>query len=259
MKNLKINNISVSIFIKVILSLLITYFILFKGDAGIIINNIGNFIVSGNGFVGLVMLISILALYPAVIFNFTSVNNNLQKIGNSLIGFDLILTCINLCLGILYDVKFLDMPIADAFAKFIILANGSAIVYILITVCTLLFIKYFICKDNTQPQDNIKINNLPLYFSGRIERIPYIVTKIIFYLFLIIIGFMKQHYSKDMFDVYAIAYYISIQVIFVLSFYTASKRLRDIKWSQWFLILWSIPILGISVGLPLLFIKSKHI
>lgn len=259
MKNLKINNITLSILIKAILSLLITYLILLKGDAGIVINNIGNFIVSGNCFVGLVILVSIFALYPAIIYNFTNVNKNLQKIGNFLIGLDGILVSMNLCLGILYNVRFLDIPISDAFAKFIILANGSAIVYILITICALLFIKYIICKENEQSQDNLKVNNIPLYFEGRIERMPYIITKIIFYVFLIIIGFLKQHYSKDMFDIYAVAYLISAQVIFVLSFYAASKRLRDINWSQWLLVLWSIPIVGICIGLPLLFIKRKQV
>ncbi len=259
MNKLKINSINMLIVIKTILSIFITYLILSKGDAGIIINNIGNFIVSGNGLVGLTMLLSIFALCPAIVYNFTQINNNLQKISNSLLCFDGILICVNLFFGILYNIKFLNMPIADAFAKFIILANGSAVIYILMTICVLLLIKYLSHIENEEIEDKIKINNIPLCFNGRIERKPYFITKTIFYIFLITIGFIKQQYSKDMFDLYEIIYLISMQVIFILSFYTASKRLRDIKWSQWFLVLWSIPILGICIGLPLIFVKGKFV
>ena len=50
---------------------------------------------------------------------------------------------------------------------------------------------------------------------------------------------------------------IILQIVFVLAFYAASKRLRDIQWSQWLLLVWAIPFVGLIVGIPLLFVKSK--
>ena len=50
---------------------------------------------------------------------------------------------------------------------------------------------------------------------------------------------------------------IVLQIVFVADFYAASKRLRDIQWSQWLLLPWAIPFVGLVVGIPLLFIKSK--
>lgn len=245
------------ILIKITISLFITYLILFKGDAGIIIHNIGSFIASGNSLIGFIMLISIQALSPAIIYSFTNQNNDLYKISKVLFCFDTVLVFINLCCGFLYSVMFLQMPISDAFSKFIILATGSVIIYILLTVCTLLLIKYFVNKNLEQPPNNLVFNNNPLFFYGRMKRVPYLITKVFFYIFLIGVFFIKQNFSKSIFDIYDVTYLISQQIIFILSFYAASKRLRDIKWSQCFLILWSIPFIGIGVGLPLLFVKSK--
>ena len=50
---------------------------------------------------------------------------------------------------------------------------------------------------------------------------------------------------------------IILQIVSVLAFYAASKRLRDIQWSQWLLLIWAIPFVGLIVGIPLLFVKSK--
>mgnify|MGYP006988931449 CR=1 FL=1 len=200
------------------MSLFIAFLILFKGNAGVIINNIGNFIVSGNMLVGFIMLLSIFAIYPVIIYNIVSKNNILYKIGNALFCFDAILVFTNLCLGILYDVKFLDMQIADAFSKFIILANGSAIIYIAATICVLLFIHYFVDKEIEQTQNNLLINNIPLFFNGRIERLQYLITKVIFYVLLIAIMIAKQHFSKNSF-----AFIIS-----GLSISTSSKSLSPV-------------------------------
>ena len=56
---------------------------------------------------------------------------------------------------------------------------------------------------------------------------------------------------------FMILQFIVLQIVFVVAFYAASKRLRDIQWSQWLLLPWAIPFVGLIVGIPLFFVKSK--
>ena len=101
----------------------------------------------------------------------------------------------------------------------------------------------------------ININNNPIFFTGRIERKIYFITKSILYAILtIILLFVKQ---SNIEIATTISGAVLTQIIFILSFFAASKRLRDIKWSQWLLLIWLIPIFGGIIGLPLLFVKSK--
>ena len=47
-------------------------------------------------------------------------------------------------------------------------------------------------------------------------------------------------------------------IFFILSLFAVNKRLQDIKWHPLLLIIWAVPFLGLTIGLPLFFIKTKQ-
>ena len=78
------------------------------------------------------------------------------------------------------------MSLADAQSKFIILACGSAFVYYLISIILMLFISKTQKNMENISDSEIKNNNNPLAFSGKIGRKPYFITKF----FILITCFM---------------------------------------------------------------------
>ena len=100
-------------------------------------------------------------------------------------------------------------------------------------------------------------NKNPLSFIGTINRLPYFITKLALFVIAsipVIYKSMSNHLDEIQFMFFQA---IILQIVFVLAFYAASKRLRDIQWSQWLLIIWAIPYVGLVIGFPLLFVKSK--
>ncbi|MBR1425305.1 DUF805 domain-containing protein [bacterium] len=104
----------------------------------------------------------------------------------------------------------------------------------------------------------VKENNFPLSLTGRIERIPYIITKISLIITYAIAQMCRSYYKSNSSDFIFFIYIALMLFFFIASIFAASKRLRDIKWSQWYLLIWILPIVGFGIGVPLLIIKSKY-
>ena len=100
-------------------------------------------------------------------------------------------------------------------------------------------------------------NKKPLSFIGTINRLPYFITKLVLFIMASIPAIYKSINNQVDEMHFIILQFLVLQIVFVLAFYAASKRLRDIQWSQWLLLVWAIPFVGLIVGLPLLFVKSK--
>lgn len=128
--------------IKVIISIFITYLVLFKGDAGALIHNIGAFLAAGNYIIGLSSLAGATIFYIFAMYNLTINYTSLKSLKQFLTIFDGILVVINLILGCFIASVFNQMPFYDAIIKFIILSTGTAVVYYLTSVfITLLILK----------------------------------------------------------------------------------------------------------------------
>lgn len=101
---------------------------------------------------------------------------------------------------------------------------------------------------------NVNLN--PLTPRGRITRLPYLFTKIgiVTFLFIaqIVHGIAKEQNFNLMF-----LYVALILLLVIAEICVTSKRLRDIQWSQWILILWLFPYASVVISILLLFIKSK--
>ena len=249
--NTKLTNIALSI--KLFIAFSITWLILFKGNAGYIIHNIGVFTHGGNCFSGLARLLEVTLLYIVVLYGLYANYSPLLKIKNFLLYSDIILVITNLILGTYIHSTYYRMPLADAECKFVILALGSAFVnYLMGIVVSLLILK---TQNQTEEvtEFNLIKNNNPLSFKGRMERLPYFITKLALFMLssIIIVIYYQKEYM-------VIVEAILLFLMFTFGLFAASKRLRDIKWSQLFLIVWAIPIFGIVISLPLFFVKTKQ-
>lgn len=246
---------TVLISIKVLLSLFITYLIVFKGDAGTLVYSIGSFLVGGNYIVGLFSLASATLLYILAMYNLTVNYKSLIKLKQILLVFDICLVIISLLLGTFIASAVNKMVYADAISKFVILTTGAAIVYYITSLIVVLLLpKIQKIEDNT-PLDCLTNNN-PVTFTGRIERLPYLITKICTLVIFLINLFIIKFFSQLEYTVIFIV--ITLFIYFLVGLFAASKRLRDIKWSQWLLLIWIIPFFGLIIGLPLLFVKGKY-
>lgn len=249
--NTKLTNIALSI--KLFIALFITWLILFKGDAGYIIHNIGTFTYGGNCFSGLARLLDITLLYIVILYGLYTNHKCFVKVKNILLYSDIILVIANLTLGTYIYSVYYQMPLSDAIHKFIILALGSAFIYYIMGI----IVSLLVLKNQNKTEDflesNLIKNNNPLSFKGRIERLPYFITK--FVLFILSAIIVAIYYQKEYM---VIVEAILLFLIFAFKLFAASKRLRDIKWSQLLLILWAVPIFGIVIGLPLFFVKTKQ-
>ncbi|MBR6722245.1 hypothetical protein IKL64_02200 [bacterium] len=131
----------VLIIAKVLFSLFISYLVIAKGDAGRLVNMFGSFLSAGNSFLGLFSLVSLMVLYLIVITVVVyRCRTSLVKMF-SLYTLDFVLVALNLFGGILIFNKIYGMPIEDAVSKFVILATGSTVLYVLTGVLVLIPIK----------------------------------------------------------------------------------------------------------------------
>lgn len=243
------------LFLKVAFSIFITYLIIFKGDAGFLIHNIGAFFVGGNYIIGLSSLANITIFYILALYNITLNCKSLTKLKNNLLIFDFVLVLVNTVLAIYIANNYYQMPIQDAVSKYIILSVGAAIIYYLMTIFIILFNLKMKQDYNVISDTSIETNNNPFSFTGKIGRYAYLITKFVALTFFLITILILQNYQSE-YTSALLALFIFI--IFSISLFAASKRLRDIKWKQWLLLIWAIPLIGLSVGIPLFVIKGKQ-
>ena len=115
-----------------------------------------------------------------------------------------------------------------------------------------------------------KVNNFPFSLKGRIERGVYFLQKIALFmlgillqLIINVVKFLTKNFQSTE-NLLPIIFGLSILFLFgaiihiFVSVSAASKRLRDLKRSQWLLLVWLIPIIGGVVGIPLLILKGKY-
>ena len=241
--------------VKAVFSLLISYLVIFKGDAGSLVNAIGSFIVAGNYIIGLIYTITILAIYPLLLHNLTFNLVKLNALKNKLLTFDIIVIFANFIISIFINNKIYNKPIEMAQMDSVILTAGTVILFVLMTIILLAILKKL---DTEVPSSNeLMCNKNPLSFTGTINRLPYFITKLILFVMVSIPVFYKTINNQIDEMQFLFLQFVVLQIVFVIAFYAASKRLRDIQWSQWLLILWAIPFVGLIVGIPLLFVKSK--
>ena len=241
--------------VKIIFSLFISYLVLFKDDAGSLINAIGNFIVSGNYIVGLISTITILAIYPLLLNNLTFNLVKLNALKNKLLIFDIVVILVNFAMSIFINNKIYQMPLEDAQATCAILTAGTTVLFIILTIIILAILKKL--STDVSSLKELMCNKNPLSFIGTINRLPYFITKLVLFVMASIPAFYKTMNNQIDEMQFMFLQFVVLQIVFVIAFYTASKRLRDIQWSQWLLLPWAIPFVGLIVGIPLLFVKSK--
>lgn len=243
------------LFLKVAFSIFITYLIIFKGDAGFLIHNIGAFFVGGNYIIGLSSLANITVFYILALYNVTSNCRSLTKLKNNLLIFDFVLVLMNTLLAIYIAYNYYQMPVQDAVSKYIILSVGAAVIYYLMTIFVILFNLKMKQDYNVISDTNLETNNNPFSFTGKIGRCVYLITKFVALIFFLITISILQNYQSEYTSILLALF---IFIIFSIGLFAASKRLRDIKWKQWLLLIWAIPIIGLSIGIPLLVIKGKQ-
>jgi uncharacterized membrane protein YhaH (DUF805 family) len=110
-------------------------------------------------------------------------------------------------------------------------------------------------------KETIKINNNPFSYGGRMTRLPYLITRIIIlaliflacYVFLVLFIVLGKDYEwlSKMFFI------LVVLVLVVCSIFSDLKRLRDLKWNRWFVVLGFIPYLCFIYGLTLILVKGK--
>ena len=94
----------------------------------------------------------------------------------------------------------------------------------------------------------IKNNNNPLAFSGKIGRKPYFITKFFILITCFMVNVIASAYQNT--ELFMILLQFSYFIFFAISLFAANKRLKDINW---------IPFLGLTIGVPLFFVKTKQI
>ena len=129
-------------------------------------------------------------------------------------------------------------------------------------------IKYFYRENIVQSgpvaylqNEVLKINNNPFGYRGRMTRLPYFITRIIIlaliflacYVFLVLFIVLGKDYEwlSKMFFI------LVVLVLVVCSIFSDLKRLRDLKWNRWFVVLGFIPYLCFIYGLTLILVKGK--
>jgi|GEM_PF-5669311 membrane protein len=192
-------------------------------------------------------------------YNLTINYTELRRLKQFLIIFDGTLVAVNLILGCFIASAFNQMPFDDAISKFIVLATGAAIIYYSISLAiTLLISKLQNKQDNVL--SNFDENNNPFTFTGRIARKPYLITKFSMSAIFLLATSVIKHMNLAEYSIIfpALIIFIATFIAFAVGLIAASKRLRDVQWSQLFLIIWAIPFIGLIIGVPLLFMGSKQ-
>ena len=151
--------------------------------------------------------------------------------------------------------KIYNMPIEMAQAGSVILTAGTTVLFIILTIIILAILKKL--STDVSSLKELMCNKNPLSFIGTINRLPYFITKLVLFVMASIPVFYKTINNQIDEMQFMFLQFVVLQIVFVIAFYAASKRLRDIQWSQWLLLPWAIPFVGLIVGIPLLFVKSK--
>lgn len=265
MKNLE----NIIIAIKVVVSLFIAYLAVFSIDAGALINAIGNFIVSGNYIIGFGVLLFIIGIYPLLLHNLTVNRINLCKLKNKIVLFDIILIISTLILGVGGSAGLYKMPLPDALSMKSVLIAGSTVLYMLLTFAMLTILMNTTHKKVYSADIPLKANNNPFTYTGRIAQVPFIITKVclglvtlVSTLFSVVVAIACLKYPAVFSSLGAVVFSASLFIIIVflsvMSVYSTSKRLRDVEWSQWLLIL-SLLFAWLFFDFILFFVKSKYI
>ena len=241
--------------VKIIFSLFISYLVIYNGYAGSLVDAIGNFIVNGNYIIGLILTVTILAIYPLLLYNLTFNLANLNSLKNKLLTFDIVIIFANFILSIFVSNKIYQLPLGEALVSVAILTAGTTVLYIILTIVLLAILKKI--EPEVIISNKLICNKNPFCFTGVISRLPYFITNLVLFVITITPVFYKTMNTQIDEIQFIIIQYIVLQIVFVVAFYAASKRLRDIQWSQWLLLPWQIPFVGLVVGIPLLFVKSK--
>ena len=111
-------------------------------------------------------------------------------------------------------------------------------------------------------KEQLALNNNPFSCSGRMTRLPYFITRIIIfslfclacYLFLVLFFALGKDYewlSKMLFI-------LVVLVLVVCVIFSDIKRLRDLNWNRWLLLIGFIPYICCIYGLILMLIKGKY-
>ena len=138
---IKLNQITISIFIKYFVQILMTYLILAKGDAGRLVHDFGIMLHQGNALSGFFRLIFLFIVYLIIIVTVTHKCRQQLRTMLFLYVFDVVLILINLFGGIVIYTKLYEMPLDDAVFKFVTLTDGSTIIYVLFGLLILIPIK----------------------------------------------------------------------------------------------------------------------
>ena len=105
-------------------------------------------------------------------------------------------------------------------------------------------------------EQNLDIVNNPLLPQGRIGRLTYFITETI----LTFCGHLLIYIDsvRNKFDTISLLTIIAMIFVCIIACFAVVKRLRDIQWRDWTLLMLFIPIIGIFFSLSLCFIKSKY-
>ena len=118
-----------------------TYLILAKGDAGRLVHDFGIMLHQGIALSGFFRLIFLFIVYLIIILTATYKYRQQLRIMLALYTFDVVLILINLFVSIALYTKIYEMPLDDAVFKFVTLADGSTIIYVLFGLLILIPIK----------------------------------------------------------------------------------------------------------------------
>lgn len=246
--------------VKIIFSLIFSSLVIFQGNAGALVDTIGRFLIGGNYFIGFCVVLYLVGIYPLVMYNLSLNRIKLSKLKNRLVLFDIVLIFSTAILGVFVAYNFYQMPIEDALFKYAILIAGSSILYMILTITLLAVLMKSIYKEVELVEPIFRTNNNPLTFTGRIAQFPFFITKVCLDVaMIVIIAFSSTALASASNQVVFCCFLLTMTILLVMSIYSTSKRLRDVRWCQWLLILSAISFVGLILDLILLFVKSKSI
>ena len=109
-------------------------------------------------------------------------------------------------------------------------------------------------------KEDLSKNNNPFSFSGRITRLTYLYTNIALLFFYIFVEFLKYLHERFHNENFFFAFIIGMIILAIVDTFAHIKRLRDIKWSPWLILIGFIPLSYVTIifKLTLLLKKSKY-
>lgn len=133
-----INKITVAI--KILISLFISFLILIKSDAGALINSIGDIIVGGNYILGYIYVFIIIVILALGLYFLTHNHKMLSNVKNKLLVFDILIAHTTAIWGVMIGTICYKMPLTLSVAINIVSLAGSVTFYLLLTfvICIVL-------------------------------------------------------------------------------------------------------------------------